>query len=349
MRITEVLLQPTIGGAETLVAGLARRWSAAGDEVETIYLDPPGAPTGRAARLRRLSRALERIAPDVVHAHSALPNIYARLAARGRWPTVTVLHGAGANFDVPSLSAAERLLARWTGHVVAVSADQVAEYRARFGGSTPVTLIPNGVREDLVTRSEPSPRLAIAASLCRLEPQKRIDVLTAGWAGADLDGAELLIAGSARDDETHRQAAAWIAACPNARALGDVGDVPDLLSRTDLLVHAADVEAHPLAPLEAAVAGVPVIMSDRVAATVPDVPAAVFRAGDPHDLADVIRRVAADHARVSRIALEAAPVLRARFSLAASADGHRRVLEDVVARHPARGCPERRVHRAHRS
>ena len=281
MRIADVLLAPQVGGAETLEAALATRWRAEGHEVATLYLDPPAAGRGRLQRIGRLRRALEVFAPDVVHAHSALPSIYARLASRGTWPVVTVLHSAGENFNIRPIRWAERALQRWTRHVVAINSDQVEEYRSLFGTRTPITLIPNGVREDVVPRSTPASGLRVAVALSRLVPQKRIDVLLGGWARAGLPDAELRVAGDAPDETTDAQIARWASESPGSRIVGAVADVAGFLADADVLVHAADTEGHPLAPLEAAVAGIPVVVSDQVAKRVPELEVTTFRAGDP--------------------------------------------------------------------
>lgn len=337
MRIASLLLTPQVGGAETLEAALAARWRAAGHDVTTLYLDPPGASTGRPQRVGRLRRALASLAPDVVHAHTALPALYARLASRGTWPVVTVLHSAGENFDIRSLRWAEHAVQRWTDHVVAINQGQVAEYQRLFGARTPVTLVPNGVRDDLVPRTSPADRIRVAGALNRLVPQKRVDVLLAGWTRAvladpGLAGAELRVAGEAPDEATRAQVQRWADEAPTARLVGSVTDVARFLADADVLVHAADVEGHPLAPLEAAAAGLPVVVSEPVAATVPELEVTTFRAGDADDLAATLRAVAADYPRLARRAVDAAPALRHRLSLAACADGHLEVLSDALRR-----------------
>ncbi|MHC1560646.1 glycosyltransferase family 4 protein [Actinomycetospora sp. C-140] len=329
MRIASVLLTPQVGGAETLEAALVARWRAEGHDVTTLYLDPPGASTGQPQRVARLRRGVTELAPDVVHAHTALPALYARLASRGTWPVVTVLHSAGENFAIRSLRWAERAVQRWTDHVVAINPGQVEEYRRLFGSRTPVTLVPNGVRDDLVPRTSPAEKVRVAGALNRLVPQKRVDVLLAGWTRAALPDAELRVAGVAPDDATRAQVQRWADDAPAARLVGGVSDVPGFLADTDLLVHAADFEGHPLAPLEAAVAGIPVVVSDRVAATVPELAVTAFRAGDADDLAATLRAVAEDYPRLARRAVEAAPALQRRLSLAACADGHMRVLQSA--------------------
>lgn len=333
MKIAEVLLRRTIGGAESLVESLRRHWTATGHTVEVLYLeDSEARHSGRLARVRGLAATLRAFDPDVVHAHSALPNLYARLSSRGRWPTVTVLHSAGRDFDVSGLRIAERMLGPWTSHVVAVSPAQVTEYRARVGQRVPVTLVPNGVRPDIVARSTPSARPSRAVAVGRLDSQKRVDLLLDGWRRAGLAGVELRVAGVATDPGARADVARWAAAAPEVAFLGAVGDIPGLLAGSDLFIHAATAEAHPLAPLEAACAGLPVVVSRPVSALLPDgLPAATFAAGDPDSLAAALCRAVANYPAAARRAIEQAPKIAAVFSTARCAAQHLQILQDAAA------------------
>lgn len=348
MRIMEVLLRPAIGGAETLVEQLSGHWRAEGHNVSTVYVDPNGQAQTPLARITGLARAFREADPDVVHAHSALPNLYARLACRGRWPVVTVLHSADRDFDTCSLRATERRLPRWTSHVIAVSSAQVEEYHGSVGTRVPVSLIPNGVRAGIAPRTVASARPVRAVAVSRLDPQKRMDVLFTGWHRAGLD-AELHVAGVASDDESQRQVEVWAAQATTVRLLGRVTDVPALLARSDLLVHAADAEAHPLAPIEAACAGLPVIVSTAVAATLPPGLAVVtFPTGDPDGLAAAVRAAASDYPELARAAIERAQSLAREFSIADCAQRHLDVLGRSARTHsstlarPSRGWTRRR-------
>jgi glycosyltransferase involved in cell wall biosynthesis len=332
MKIVEVLLRPAIGGAETLVEQLSTHWRSAGHTVSTVYVDPSGQVGGRFSRVANLARAFREADPDVVHAHAALPNLYARLASRGRWPVVTVLHSAVRDFDDPTLRTAERALPRWTSHVIAVSPGQVLEYRDAMGDRVPISLVPNGVRADIVCRTAPAPRLSRLVAISRLVPQKRMDVLFAGWRRAGLD-AELQVAGVAPDAATQRQVEAWAAEAPGGTLLGRVDDVPTLLAHSDLLVHTADSEAHGgLVPVEAACAGIPVVVSSAVAVDLPrDLAAVTFPTGDPDGLAAALREAADNYPALARAAIDRAPALAEEFSLAACAERHLDVLRRSVS------------------
>jgi len=332
MRIAEVLLRPAIGGAESLVESLRRRWVAAGHEVRVLYVDGAGeTDTGRVARVRRLAAALRELRPDAVHAHSALPNLYARLASRGRWPVVTVLHSADRDFDSTSLRLAERALARWTSHVVAVSPAQVREYHASVGVRVPLSLIRNGVRPDILARTVPAERPGRVVVVGRLDPQKRIDVLVEGWRRAELPGSVLSVAGVASDEETQRRVERWAEGVPGLRLLGAVADIPGLLAGSDLFVHAATEEAHPLAPLEAACAGLPLVVTEQVAALLPAGLAVVtFRGGDLEGLGAALRAAVTDYPMLAARAVARAPRVAEEFDIDRCAASHLALLSAGV-------------------
>ena len=78
-----------------------------------------------AAETRRAYRLIRRVAPDVVHAHSAKAGLAARLALRGRVPTVYQPHAwsfeAVEGRTAGLARAWERWAARWTDRVLCVS------------------------------------------------------------------------------------------------------------------------------------------------------------------------------------------------------------------------------------
>jgi glycosyltransferase involved in cell wall biosynthesis len=194
------------------------------------------------------------------------------------------------------------------------------------------------VRGGIVCRTAPAPRLSRLVAISRLHPQKRMDVLFTGWRRAGLD-AELHVAGVASDSATQRQVETWAAEAPGARLLGRIDDVPALLAHSDLLVHAADREAHGgLAPLEAACAGIPVVVSAAVAVDLPrDLAAVTFPTGDPDGLAAALREAADNYPALARAAIDRAPALAEEFSLAACAERHLDVLRRSVSAHSRDG------------
>ncbi|GAA2194835.1 glycosyltransferase family 4 protein [Streptomyces bangladeshensis] len=175
------LAQPVDGGVARVVLDLARAQLAAGLRVTAAC---PGGPlaaglrelgadvrewrAGRApgpalpGEVRRLARLIEEVRPELVHAHSAKAGLAARLAVRGRVPTVFQPH-AWSFEAVGGLTAAlalrwERWGARWADRVLCVSeAERTTGLRA--GVRAAYTVVPNGID---TTRFTPAPPTATA-------------------------------------------------------------------------------------------------------------------------------------------------------------------------------------------
>ncbi|TJZ55943.1 glycosyltransferase family 4 protein [Streptomyces piniterrae] len=137
--------QPVDGGVARVVADLVRAQVAAG--LRVVVAAPPGGALHRdvatagaevalwfagrspgralAGEIRRLSRLIRRTGPDLVHAHSAKAGLAARLAVRGRIPTVHQPHAwsfEAAGGATGRLALAwERCAARWSDRVLCVS------------------------------------------------------------------------------------------------------------------------------------------------------------------------------------------------------------------------------------
>jgi glycosyltransferase involved in cell wall biosynthesis len=159
--------QPVDGGVARVVTELVRAQHAAGFDVTVAC---PGGGLARTLRelgadvrhwpatrapgwslpgeVRRLARIVDEILPEVLHAHSAKAGLAARLALRGRIPTVFQPH-AWSFEAVGGLTAAaaltwERRAARWAARVVCVSEAERAR-GVRAGVRANWRLIPNGV------------------------------------------------------------------------------------------------------------------------------------------------------------------------------------------------------------
>jgi glycosyltransferase involved in cell wall biosynthesis len=333
MRIAEILLRPTIGGAETLVNSLSSEWRSLGHDVQIIYVDPPGSESDPLRRVMRLRHSLRMFRPNVVHSHSAIPNVYARLASRGTWPVVTVLHSASRDFDDPKLRFAERLLQRWTHAVIAVSKGLESEYRTRISKHMRISTIRNGVRSDIRERTGGARAERVAVAAGRVVEQKRPDLLIEAWQNAAPQGWRLQIAGSSSNARYLNEVMALAARSTNAGApvelLGEIEDMPSLLEKADLFVHAATREAQGLAPLEAAAAGIPVIVADAVAEAIgcEALPMVCFVSGNVADLADVLVRVTRSYEDFAEYARLAMSTVRTQFSISRCAADHLAVLE----------------------
>ncbi|MFJ7772128.1 glycosyltransferase [Streptomyces sp. NPDC097107] len=162
--------QPADGGVARVVSDLTRAQLAAGLRVAVACPDgglaaglrslgadvrhwPATRSPGPAlvSEVRRLARVIEDVRPDLVHAHSAKAGLAARLAVRGRIPTVFQPHAW--SFEAVGGAAAalalgwERWGARWAARTVCVSeAERLRGVRSRVRGRW--TVIPNGIDLD---------------------------------------------------------------------------------------------------------------------------------------------------------------------------------------------------------
>jgi glycosyltransferase involved in cell wall biosynthesis len=116
------------------------------------------------------------------------------------------------------------------------------------------------------------------------------------------------------------------------RLLGFVNQsaLADTYAGADVLVHPAERDPHPLAVTEAAMVGLPVVVSDRVGAVGPtdtarpDVNAVVYEMGSVEQLAAALRRLATDAVLFERMAAATAQVA-AETGLDACVEGFRRM------------------------
>lgn len=252
---TELAAAVRAEGADTYV------WRAARD---------PGPGTVR--ETRELGRLIRAVRPSLVHAHSAKAGLCARLALRGRVPTVYQPH-AWSFEAVEGTTAAlarrwERWAARWTARIVCVSE---AERRTgeTAGVRAPWSVIHNGVDAERFTPGDEEaadqesadggaagPLVVCVGRLCR---QKGQDVLLAAWPAvlAAVPDARLVLVGEGPDGERLRAAAG-----PSVRFAGAVTDTAPWYRAADLVVLPSRWEGMALAPLEAMASGRPVVVGD---------------------------------------------------------------------------------------
>ncbi len=286
--------QPVDGGVARVVADLAAAQAAAGADVHVACPDQGPLPRRLAAttgvrthpwaasrspgrRLRAevadLRRVIDDVRPALVHAHSAKAGLAARLALRGRVPTVFQPHAwsfeavGGATALLARLW--ERRAVRWTTRVVCVSeAEWLTGRRAGVDGSYAV--VPNGVdvdhfapgagqwaRDRLLPASfARAPLVVCVGRLCR---QKGQDVLLRAWPAvtARVPDARLVLVGDGPD-------AALLRGRADASVLfaGAARDAADWYRAADVVVLPSRWEGMALAPLEAMACARPVVVTD---------------------------------------------------------------------------------------
>ncbi|MFF5934481.1 glycosyltransferase [Streptomyces sp. NPDC012508] len=284
-------VQPGDGGVARVVVDLVRAQLDAGLRVAVAC--PPGTPLAAAVRAegadlfewragrdpgprlvretRDLGRVIRTARPALVHAHSAKAGLCARLAVRGRIPTVYQPHAWSFEAVDGAVAAAARRwegwAARWTHRIICVSEAERRTGEAA-GIRAPWSVIHNGVdvarfgapalaETDLVADgSADGPTVVCVGRLCR---QKGQDVLLAAWPAVleQVPAARLVLVGDGPDGERLRAAAP-----PSVRFTGNVDDTAPWYQAADLVVLPSRWEGMALAPLEAMASGRPVVVSD---------------------------------------------------------------------------------------
>jgi glycosyltransferase involved in cell wall biosynthesis len=334
LRICELVLAPAFGGAETLALALAASFREAGHSVDVMALDEAhreapalrgeirvarrptwakGDKLGRLAAARALATSGRY---DVVHAHSYLPNLYARAGAASRQtplPVVVTLLSGSDDFATHSARRVEALLAPWTSAVVAMGDRLCNEYREYFPNLRDrVRVIPVGVqREPFVERASAKPPTRFAM-VGRVAPQKDVETAIRGFAAfAEAEGeppVALSIIGPPLDTEYARRMHLLAdALAPGAVSFVGARASPFADETIDVLVHSAVGEAHtPIAVLEAAGRGIPVICPDSGSmADAIGWHCTTFAGGSPEQLAEALLRVRTDWPQAIRSARRA--------------------------------------------
>lgn len=216
--------------------------------------------------LMRLSREKR---PDILHAHSAVAGVVARIAgAILRIPVIYTVHGFGFKPEVPRLQRwaswlAEFSLAPLTSRMICVS-----EYEGMLARRLPLAagalrVIRNGI-PDSEARAEPWLRPVRIAMVARLAPPKRADLFLEALAILrDQTGSE--VRATLLGDGPERQA---LMALANKLSLsgvdfaGEVNDVPQRLARHGIFVLMSDHEGLPISVIEAMRSGLSIVASD---------------------------------------------------------------------------------------
>jgi D-inositol-3-phosphate glycosyltransferase len=272
--------------------------------------------------------------PDVAHAHFWMSGLAAHRGARGTGiPVLQTFHALGtvkrryqgaSDPSPPPRLQLEAGLARDAALVVATCSDEVTELAALGAPAQRVAVVPCGVDLDRFTPHGPrAPRNSRhrILSLGRLVERKGVE--TTIRALPEVPGAELVIAGGGdaiADAELARLVAAAQACGVRDRVhlLGQIAreDVPALLRSADVVVSVPWYEPFGMVPLEAMACGVPVVASavgghldtvldGRTGALVPP--------RDPAALAQRLRELLADPARLAAIGSAAATRARSRY------------------------------------
>jgi glycosyltransferase involved in cell wall biosynthesis len=321
-----------IGGSErhllTLLPALAER----GADVRFLGLDDPSrapdpfyealtvpferVPAPRdvdVALARRVRHAARRA--DLVHTHLVHADVYGTLGARR---LVSTKHNDDP-FRAGSFRYVERALARRASRIIAIT-QALARFQIERVGlpADKVEVIHYGL-DDLPGAWGTNPADAVPPAarvllcVCRLEPQKGVDVAIRALEG--IPDAHLVVLG-----EGPQRAELERLADGRVHLLGRVPDVAAWLRRADLLVHPVRWEGFGLALLEAMLASLPVVGTQ--VSSIPEIvvdgeTGLLVPPDDPEALAAAVNRVLAEPGDYGERGRARA---RAEFSVAGMAD-----------------------------
>jgi lipopolysaccharide/colanic/teichoic acid biosynthesis glycosyltransferase/glycosyltransferase involved in cell wall biosynthesis len=237
--------------------------------------------------VQQLTELIHTHKPDLVHGHSAIGGLVARVAAhRAHVPAVYTVHGFGFKPEVPlvrrtAAALAEHMMARWTAQMICVSKYE-RELALNLAIDTDrVHLIPNGIArlpksevastdvssESSDANAQPTqqaastPRLIMVA---RTKRPKRHDLLLQALAKVrNTLGFELSVT-LAGDGPLSAELRAEAKALnlKNITWAGDVSNVSELLAQHEVFVLLSDHEGMPITVLEAMRAGLCVLASN---------------------------------------------------------------------------------------
>ncbi|HLU39953.1 MAG TPA: glycosyltransferase [Planctomycetota bacterium] len=295
-RPLRVLLQVddfTQGGLEQVVLDLARTLREGGAEVRLVILGKAGDAKARADALAipvvhvtgaaRQSQYVEllRSGVDVVNAHYSTYG--ADLAAAGGVPFVQTVHNSYVWLDDDQIEAIRRTIPL-TAAFTCVSAE-AARYTDVVLGVPPskIVVLPNGIETRVASDHPPRDRSAARSALgltptdfvfvqpASIYPPKgqRVAVHALAALRETHPHAKVLFAGRALDPDYHALLRAEIASLglqERALLLGHRDDVAHLLGIADAFLLPSYWEGWSLAVAEAAVAGLPLVVSEVGAA-----------------------------------------------------------------------------------
>jgi glycosyltransferase involved in cell wall biosynthesis len=321
----EVVLPPRrIGGVndESAIA----RLSESGATVHLLPMRRFPLAAGNAVALARLARLIRARRPTIVHGHSSIGGVLARVATPRRVPVVYTPNGiAQARMGV----LAERALSRRTSRFVAVSETEAARaLELGLADAERLVLIPNGVELteppviDLRGRLGLPGDAPLVGMLGRLVPQKAPEDFVAACAlvASEVPGARFVLIGDGALAGAVDGAVGAAGLAERFTRIEYLEGAAGALGSLDIFALSSRFEGAPFSPLEAMRAGTPVVLTDVVGnhdAIEDRVSGVLVPPGDPAAMAAAIVELLRDETLRSRIVAAGRERVRTRFDVRA--------------------------------
>jgi glycosyltransferase involved in cell wall biosynthesis len=329
-RYETVLVAGRPGPGEGSFEELARQYGAQMTLLPS--LSPQIDPRADLRSLIELRRIVRSFKPHIVNTHTAKAGALGRLAALSatrRRPLIVhtyhghVLEGYFGVAVTAGYRATERGLARFSDRLVGVSQATVDDLvRLRVAPRERFTVVPLGLDLDRFLSLGPPPVAAdaevVALYAGRLVPIKQVDLLLRALARARAAGARLrlVLLGDGELRPELERLARQLGIAGSVEFLGYREDVTPHLLAADMAVLSSANEGTPVALIEAAAAGRPLV-STRVGG-VADVVAAgtgrLVESGDEDGLAMALTELAGDRELRLEMGARAREHVRARFA-----------------------------------
>lgn len=293
MKILQVITKGETGGAQThllelcralngrvqisVVIGGSHSHSGFVQDLATLNASPRNLPEleNSLSPLRALRAALvladflRKDRPDLIHAHSSMAGVVARIAGRITGiPVVYTVHGFGFKPQAPRLQrwaalAMEWMLARWTARMICVSKHESELARRLPLPPDRIHIVRNAI-QDSARRARPQEEPMRVIMVARCAAPKRQDLLLEALqeAGTRLGRPipATFVGGGPQLPALQQQARTL--GLQHIAFTGDVDDVAGLLQQHGLFVLLSDHEGLPVSVIEAMRAGLPVLCSD---------------------------------------------------------------------------------------
>lgn len=211
---------------------------------------------------------VDRVDPDIIHAHSSKAGLLSRLAAKiANKPTIFTAHGWGFKPKVPIL---RRYAVRFSETVCSLLTDKiicVSEYDRNLAQSYKVAkssqlcTIYNGV-PDTKLISNPQDSLIKIIMVARFEEPKLQENLVRYFSKISSSSAKLILVGDGKNLHKVMKLIKDSNLENRVMLTGDRDDVEQLLSEAHIFVLLSDYEGLPLSIIEAMRSGLPVIASN---------------------------------------------------------------------------------------